>query len=157
MLPPFLESLYILLSITFTYVHVPPPSTFHHKLLVGRSGYPVFGLVRHYPVCNRCSPNVMTPCFCFCLQHWQKAKLGNVNDIKAVYSLIFLPPVGWSRTSSRLCRTTKRNPDAVAPINSQTLPHTALWVLKRRHAGRGGRRPAELGCRELEGMTSSSP
>lgn len=55
-----------------------------------------------------------------------KGEVGKCNDIKDVYSLIFLSPVGWSRTSSRLCRTTKRDPDAVAPINSQTLPHTAL-------------------------------
>lgn len=86
-----------------------------------------------------------------------EGNIGKCNGVKDVYSLIFLPPVGWSRTSSRLCRTTKRDPDAVAPINSQTLPHTALWVLKCRHAGRGGRRPAELGCRELEGMISSLP
>lgn len=66
-------------------------------------------------------------------------------------SVLYFPTVGWSRTSPRLCRTTQRNPDAVAPFNSQTLPHTSFWVLKSRHAGRGSRGIAELGCWELEG------
>lgn len=63
----------------------------------------------------------------------------------------YFPTVGWSRTSPRLCRTTQRNPDAVAPFNSKTLPHTSFWVLKSRHAGGGSRGTAELGCWELEG------
>lgn len=64
--------------------------------------------------------------FLFLCVTFTEGKVGKRNDVKNVYSLIFFPPVGWSRTSSRLCRTTKRDPDAVAPINSQTLPHTAL-------------------------------
>lgn len=66
-------------------------------------------------------------------------------------SHLCFPTVGWRRTSPRLCRTTQRNPDAVAPFNSQTLPHTSFWVLKSRHAGGGSRGTAELGCWELEG------
>lgn len=102
--------------------------------------------------CGKYSLDFITPAFVFICDVCRRKSEEVVKD---VYSLVFLPPVGWSRTSSRLCRTTKRDPDAVAPLHSQTLPHTALWVLQPRHAGRGGRRPAELGRRELEGMASS--
>lgn len=139
---------------TANYIHFCTCSTLHQKLSVGRNGSPILGgpWTADAISClqfSKCHDTLLW----FSSWMFAEGNVGKCDDVKDVYSLISLPPVGWSRTSSRLCRTTKRDPDAVAPIHSQTLPHTALWVLKCRHAGRGGGRPAELGCRELEGMT----
>lgn len=80
----------------------------------------------------------------------------SVTMLKMFALFFFSSTVGWSRTSTRLCGAAKGDPDAVAPIHSQTLPHTALRVLKPRHVGRRCGCPAELGGRELEGMSNSS-
>lgn len=134
--------------------HAANTSTLDQKFCLKNSS-PVFpwSLDGWPSLLHWCSPNTVMPVLCLVI--CMGGGITKRKNVKGIYSLIFLSPVGWSRTSSRLCRTTKRDPDAVAPIHSQTLPHAALWVLKPRHAGRGSRRPAELGCRELEGMASS--
>ena len=49
----------------------------------------VLGLLMQYPTYSRCSPNVMTPCFCFCLWCLPKAILGSVKMLK-MFTLSFL-------------------------------------------------------------------
>lgn len=119
-------------------------------------------------VCMECRVGNLVPpwTITWCAKNWEHLLMGRClhrcysfnwgNSLKYFtvrcwQSDLCFPTVGWRRTSPRLCRTTQRNPDAVAPFNSQTLPHTSFWVLKSRHAGGGSGGTAELGCWELEG------
>lgn len=81
-----------------------------------------------------------------------RSRASNIGvSVRLGLSCLLSSTVGRCGALPRHCGSTQRGSDAVAPNNSQALPHPAVRVLQSWHPGGSSRSSAEPGCRQLEG------
>lgn len=90
--------------------------------------------------------------FCFWLSFYKTPRLLYLSNSECLmrFALPVLS-VGRRRPFSRLRWSSEGAADALAPVHSEAVPHTAVRMLQPGHVGGGCRGSTESGGRQLEG------